>query len=618
MKTKILLLLLGMHISLLAQSSISVGTGSLITIGTGADISAGSRTGLITGSGTFNGLLLSEPYVATGKPTNVLAATATINAVVNPQGNETTYFFSYGTDPNNLSTNTSTQNAGSGNTNVEVSENLSGLTGSTIYYYKVTATNINGTSVSDQRLFFTDTSIPRTSLVLWLRADNGITSSSGSVSEWSDLSGSNNHASQTSSSNQPAIISEAINTQPAVRFNGSSNYLILPYTQTIGIKDNPYEAFVVAKTSNSNVQFLFSSDTFEKYELHLNGAAGARFIPVASTYIDEGTNGVYSDGNPHVFSSRASSTGGTVRVDGIDGGTTTNNIISSDAIPFKIGYRGADATYYFNGDIAEVILYNSTLSSSDRNTVEQYLAGRYGITSGALPVELTSFTANYVDGKVLLNWQTATEVNNYGFQVERKKAKVESEPWEKIGFVHGNGNSNSPKNYSFIDNLVLANNLALDPNNAALQYRLKQMDFDGRFEYSNIVEVNVEAPKQFALEQNYPNPFNPTTTIKFSIPTVETLHPANAGQVAASLQIIAQKKSTVETGHPANTGQAAAPVQLKIYDILGREVATLVNEQKAPGNYEVKFDASRLASGIYFYKLSAGSFSLTKKMNIIK
>ncbi len=206
-----------------------------------------------------------------------------------------------------------------------------------------------------------------------------------------------------------------------------------------------------------------------------------------------------------------------------------------------------------------------------------YAAARYNNPSTTTPVELVSFAATTNGNEITLNWQTATEVNNYGFQVERQKSKGESS-WEEIGFVEGAGNSNSPKEYSFTDNIT---------ESGTYLYRLKQIDIDGSYEYSNVVEVNVGTPAKFELMQNYPNPFNPTTTIKYSIPKI-------AG---------------VETLHVTS---------LRIYNVLGEEIATLVNEKQSPGNYSVQFDASNLPSGVYFYTLQVGNFEQTRKMILLK
>jgi hypothetical protein len=218
---------------------------------------------------------------------------------------------------------------------------------------------------------------------------------------------------------------------------------------------------------------------------------------------------------------------------------------------------------------------------NNNNDYDNTLTYTITVEDGVLPVELISFTANVVNNTVELNWQTATEVNNYGFNVER--SWTSSAPlWEKIGFVQGYGNSNSPKSYSFED---------INPQYGKLQYRLKQIDFDGKFEYSDVVEVAVAAPAKFELMQNYPNPFNPSTTISYTIPNVETLH-----------------------------GVSLQHVTLKVYDLLGREVAVLVNELQQAGAYIVQLSTNiyPLSSGIYFYKLTAGSFSAAKKFLLLK
>ena len=197
-----------------------------------------------------------------------------------------------------------------------------------------------------------------------------------------------------------------------------------------------------------------------------------------------------------------------------------------------------------------------------------------------VPVELVSFSANVSNNSVELNWITATELNNSGFVIERRKTIDErSEEWEAIGFVNGNGTTSQSHSYSFIYNNI---------SSVKYSYRLKQIDFDGTFAYSNEVEVDMSLPQAFLLEQNYPNPFNPSTTIKYTIPNV-TL-----------------------------SGVEGSRVILKIYDFLGNEIATLVNEKKQAGNYEVSFDAKNLSSGIYFYKLQAGSFVETKKMILLR
>jgi hypothetical protein len=195
-------------------------------------------------------------------------------------------------------------------------------------------------------------------------------------------------------------------------------------------------------------------------------------------------------------------------------------------------------------------------------------------TEGGVPVELTSFSAIVNEREILLNWTTATETNNRGFEVE----KLFGQNWAVIGFVEGNGTTTEPKSYSFRDE---------DLEAGIHKYRLKQIDYDGKFEYSENVEADVKAPVGFELSQNYPNPFNPSTKIKFTIPSVETT------------------RRVVFT-------------TLKVYDVLGNEIATLVNEELSVGEYEVEFDGTGIPSGIYFYKLKAGNFNKTRKMVLIK
>lgn len=193
-----------------------------------------------------------------------------------------------------------------------------------------------------------------------------------------------------------------------------------------------------------------------------------------------------------------------------------------------------------------------------------------GDFSNPLPVELVAFNAFANNGLVKLTWTAASEINNRGWEIERKSSETE---WAKVGFVEGSGNSTQSISYSFVDKLVTF---------GYYSYRLKQIDFDGTFAYSNVVEVDLGAgPIDFALNQNYPNPFNPTTVISFDLPQNEF-------------------------------------VNLSIYNILGEKVATLINSHMEQGRYKKEFDASHLTSGIYIYRLTAGKVVLTKKMLLTK
>jgi len=192
-----------------------------------------------------------------------------------------------------------------------------------------------------------------------------------------------------------------------------------------------------------------------------------------------------------------------------------------------------------------------------------------GFSNPFIPVEMSAFTSSVSGPTVTLNWSTATEKNNSGFSIERSSV---GDNWQAIGFVKGHGTTTERNAYTFTD---------VPNRNGKIQYRLKQLDFDGSYEYSDVVEVNLSLPAEFSLRQNYPNPFNPTTQITYSLPV-------------------------------------AAKVVLKIFNIQGREITTLVNKNQEAGNYTMVFDASRLSSGVYFYEINAGGFNAKKKMMLIK
>jgi len=186
----------------------------------------------------------------------------------------------------------------------------------------------------------------------------------------------------------------------------------------------------------------------------------------------------------------------------------------------------------------------------------------------AVPVELTSFMGVSNGNDVTLNWQTATEINNRGFEIERQQNGI----WQTLGFIEGNGTTTSPHSYSYSDKNL---------NAGTYSYRLKQIDNNGTFKYLNLSESFDIQPEDYSLSQNYPNPFNPSTMIKYSIP---------------------------EKSH----------ITIKIYNVLGSEVAVLVNEEKPAGSYEVNFNAADLSSGVYYYTISAGKYNETRKMILLK
>ncbi len=232
------------------------------------------------------------------------------------------------------------------------------------------------------------------------------------------------------------------------------------------------------------------------------------------------------------------------------GWVTGNDTISDDPTPTY------DAIWFFAPD------------GSDTTVV--FLDHVAWNPTGPLPVELAAFDAVVDGNQVDLRWATASELNNKGFEIDRK---FENGNFEKITFVGGNGTTTNLNSYSYSDNVSKI---------GTYYYRLKQVDFDGTFEYSNTIEVVVNAiPGEYTLAQNYPNPFNPATSITYNIP---------------------------ENGY----------VNLTVFNLLGEKVADLVNTMQTAGTHTVNFNASSLASGTYIYSLNVNGNSITKKMSLIK
>ncbi|MEX1140061.1 MAG: LamG-like jellyroll fold domain-containing protein [Bacteroidota bacterium] len=296
----------------------------------------------------------------------------------------------------------------------------------------------------------------------------------------------------------------------------------------------------------------------------------------------------------------------------------TNAVSAEDqASPsnLKLFKRGSNADTAWAESASAASATDTTVTFSGISSFSQFTIGTTG--NSALPIQLAAFTATASRLNAELRWRTETEAENYGFEIERRSVSREygvsskekegmrvggnegmtnqrqdgttnqrqdettnqrqdeaTSPWAKIGFVPGAGTSTSPKEYSFADKIVTPGRYA---------YRIKQIDHSGAFAYTDAIELEVGlAPLEFNLAQNYPNPFNPMTTIEFTLP--------QDGRVV-----------------------------LSVYDLTGREVATLVDEERPAGVYHrVEFDASRLASGMYFSRLRSGGHVVVKKMLLVK
>lgn len=213
------------------------------------------------------------------------------------------------------------------------------------------------------------------------------------------------------------------------------------------------------------------------------------------------------------------------------------------------------------------------------NSITTFAANSTGYLTGvsadgnlALPVELTDFNYTVQNSSIILIWSTKSETNNFGWEIEKGKGNKEEEKWEKVGFVAGKGTIAESQNYSFA--------LFNTQQSTQIQFRLKQIDLNGLFSYSKVLNIQ-STPLSFVLNQNYPNPFNPKTIITYQIP----------------------EKSQVE---------------IKIFDLLGREMKTLVNKPHDAGVFSVEFDATKFTSGTYIYQLKAGDFLEKKKMTVVK
>jgi hypothetical protein len=223
------------------------------------------------------------------------------------------------------------------------------------------------------------------------------------------------------------------------------------------------------------------------------------------------------------------------------------------------------------GDYFDMVSDNNGASLAWAATFnnEQDVYYSYITDTTIVPVELVSFSA-ISDGKeVTLSWSTATELNNQLFEVQRS---FEGSDFSTVGFVYGKGTTTERQDYTYKDKIF---------TDGKYSYRLKQIDYLGNYEYSDVIEIELRTFNSYLLEQNYPNPFNPTTTIGLGV----------------------QEKSNVK---------------ITILNAIGEEVAIVLNEQIEAGYHTVEFHADNMPSGVYFYQLKAGSYFEIKKMLLLK
>ncbi len=346
--------------------------------------------------------------------------------------------------------------------------------------------------------------------------------------------------------------------QGTVYYQQTANQLIIQYTNWQRYPSTGSLTYQIVLQSNNQIYFYYNNmaATLNSATVGIENMEGSDGLEVAynSAYVENGLAVMFSAEPEWLVANNFSGT--------IYNGNSYALVLDFITEGLELGNYSMDVVVTSNDPQNPQLVVPVTMQLSE------------------VPVELISFTAQNNQDAVILRWNTATEKNNMGFDIERKAVNhsAVSGTWKKIGFVQGSGTTTEPRIYSFRDD---------DAEDGSVSYRLKQIDLDGTISYSKQIEIEVNnLPKEFALAQNYPNPFNPSTAIKYDVP-VQSL------------------------------------VTLNIYDALGRLVKSLVSELKEPGKYTVTWNGRNnynqpAASGFYIYRIKAGNFSAVKKMLMLK
>jgi len=347
--------------------------------------------------------------------------------------------------------------------------------------------------------------------------------------------------------------------------SSSTDYVGNGWIPDLGTSDWTISLYLNNMPAGTGLNYLFGGTVAVGWRCFYSGAAGEYGVLMRLTGVGGSDITVPGVGpGPSVLTFVYDSSGPTVYgyINGVLVVTMPQagmlNVTGTDE--FKVGGYGSSAGMPAGSFMDEFRFYDRALSAAE-------VEATWGIS--IVPVELTSFTASAKGNDVKLLWQTATELNNSGFSIERKSAGSD---YMEVGFVPGFGTTSEPKSYSFNDQNL---------RSGVYTYRLKQVDFDGSFTYSNEVEVEVIAPAEFSLDQNYPNPFNPSTKITFSLAT-------------------------------------DSRVSLKVFDVIGQEVASLINQELTAGVHNIDFNAAGINSGVYFYRIEASGVNGAKFVDVKK
>ena len=526
-----------------------------------------ANSGKVAGTvSSFSDWTISSGFpssVTTNAATNITASAATFNGSVNANGFSTAARFVFGTSPGTYTDSvTAVESPVTGTSATTISAVKSSLLPNTTYYFRAAGSSSEAYVRGSEQNFTTLEIAPTVTTAAATNVTdssftmNGTVNANNSTTTNRFVYGVSSGTYTDSAAAAPGTASGLSTTNVSLGITGLVPNRIY-YFRTAGTSGGGYSRGSEQQITTTAVVAVVSTTPAANIgdtNAVLNGTVNAKNSSTVVRFLYGTVAGTYSDS---VVASQSPLLG-----------------YADSAVTASISGLAGSTTYYFRVTATNGVGYSR---GSEQNFT----------TEAPLPVELVSFIATSKRLNAELRWKTSMEVNNFGFEVQRSEIgkhissgsghserSEESGAWSKIGFVEGSGTNNSPKEYFFTDKNLTAGTYV---------YRLKQIDRDGKFSYTEETEIEVGAvPNVFALEQNYPNPFNPVTTIGFTIP--------------------ADGKAT-----------------LKIYNTLGQEVATLFDGVAEAGKYhQVQFNGQRNATGIYIARLQSGNHLQVKKMMLLK